>query len=140
MSNNVQGNQNVTSVPWSDILTGVKKISKWIQEQVGNDVTIYGIPRGGMIPAITLVHELEARGCKARFVAAFDHLEDSDKHKLVIIDEICDSGDTFRIIKQLFPKAKTATVYHRVGASFMTDFHAFTVNDDDWLNFPWEKS
>jgi xanthine phosphoribosyltransferase len=59
-------------------------------------------------------------------------------HKLVVIDEICDSGDTFKVIKQLFPMAKTATLFHREGAAFTADYHSYDIKSEAWLQFPWE--
>jgi len=141
MPNNVvRKDQEVDAVHWDSITTGAKKIAEWIKDSLGDNVAVYGIPRGGMIPAIMVVHQLEAMGIRARYVADVYHVTPPELHKFVIIDEICDSGDTFRVLKQLFPMAKTATVFHRIGAMFTADFHSFEINDDRWLKFPWEAS
>ncbi len=139
MPNNVvRQNQNIDVVVWETLTEGVRMIADWVEEVMDGDVVIYGIPRGGMIPAIALVHQLEARGVKARFLADIYHITPTEFHKLVIIDEICDSGDTFRALKGLWPMARTATVYHRIGAKFIADYSAYQINDDRWLQFPWE--
>lgn len=139
-SNVIKKDQPIDVVAWESVKLGSVYISQWIQEQVGDDVVLYGIPRGGMVPAVTIAHHLEDKGVRVRLVPDIYHVLPSELHKLVIVDEICDSGDTFRVLKQLFPMAKTATLFHRIGAKFTADFHAFAINDDRWLQFPWEQS
>ena len=139
MPNNVmRRDQQIVSVTWDQLQEGAIKIADWIEQEVGDKVSIYGIPRGGLIPAVIVVHQLEARGITARFAATLDHLQPSELHKLVVIDEICDSGDTFKVIKQLFPMAITATVFSRLDSKFTPNYTAFPALDDKWLNFPWE--
>ncbi|MHA2063137.1 MAG: phosphoribosyltransferase [Candidatus Thorarchaeota archaeon] len=138
MPNNVRKDQKIDAVPWDDVVMGASMIADWIEEDVGDNVAIYGIPRGGMVVAIAVMHQFEAKGLRARFAVALDHLMPSELHKLVVIDEICDSGDTFRVIKQLYPMARTATLCHRDGAKFKADYYAYSVMDDRWLQFPWE--
>jgi len=139
MPNNiVRTDQEVDLVHWDSIREGARKIACWIRDNLGDNVAIYGIPRGGMIPTVMVVHQLESMGLRARLLADIYHVTASELHKFVIIDEICDSGDTFRALKQLFPMAKTATVFHRIGARFTADYHSYEIRDDRWLKFPWE--
>ena len=141
MPNNVvRKDQEIDAVHWDSITAGAKLVAEWVKKTFGNKVAVYGIPRGGMIPAIMVVHQLEAMGVEARYLADIYHVQPSELHSFVIIDEICDSGDTFRALKQLFPMAKTATLFHRIGAKFIADFHSFDIKDDRWLKFPWEAS
>ena len=138
MPNNVRQEQEVQKVTWEVLHEGAMKITDWIEETIGDKVSVYGIPRGGMIPAIMIVHQLEARGIKARFTADLNHLMPSELHKLVVIDEICDSGDTFRVVQTLFPFANTATVFRRSDATFKPSYVAYSVAPGKWLEFPWE--
>lgn len=137
-NNAIKKNQEIDVVSWEDFMMGVGLVADWIEADVGDGVAIYGIPRGGMIPAIAVVHQLESRGLRARFAPDIHHLTPSELHKLVVIDEICDSGDTFKVLQQLFPMAKTATVFHRKTAEFTADYYAYVVEGDQWLQFPWE--
>jgi len=149
-NNTIKINQQIIPVPWSDIEVYSLKIARWIERTFGDaddkdcplrnlDVKIYGIPRGGMIPAILVSHILETKyKFNVRFIPSLDHLTPKDMHRLVVIDDICDSGETFKIVKQLFPMAKTAVLFRREGAGFQTDFHCHTIVDDRWLVFPWE--
>ena len=138
MPNNVRQGQPIHKITWDALTEGTMKISDWIEQTIGDKVSIYGIPRGGMIPAIMVVHQLEARGMQARFAADLNHLMPSELHKLVVIDEICDSGDTFKVVTQLFPIVQTATVFRRPDAKFEPNFVAYPALEGKWLQFPWE--
>ncbi|MDX1409082.1 MAG: hypothetical protein R3330_13130 [Saprospiraceae bacterium] len=131
--------QVIDHVSWDDLEMGVTMIADAMEEMFSTKrVSVYGIPRGGMIPAIMLVHLLESRGWTARFAADLNHLMPNELHNIIVLDEICDSGDTFKVVKQLFPMAKTATVFHREDAGFKPDYHAYVMYDSRWLVFPWE--
>jgi len=56
----------------------------------------------------------------------------------MIIDDICDSGETIKKLKENFPKCQTATLYHKITAIDKPDIYG-TVSTYDWLYFPWEN-
>lgn len=101
-------------------------------------VVVYGIPRGGLIPAIVLAHQLE-KEMPVRFVTSLNHLDPGDWHRLVIVDELVDSGDTIHSLKQRYPEAVTVAIYQRSTAKFKADIVGREVMHDKWLIFPWEK-
>jgi hypoxanthine phosphoribosyltransferase len=140
MPNNIaKDGQQIDQVSWEDVEMGVSMIADALEEIfLTKKVSVYGIPRGGMIPAIMLVHLLESRGWTARFAADLNHLMPNELHNIIVLDEICDSGDTFKVVTQLFPMAKTATVFHRESAKFTPDYYAYVMHDERWLRFPWE--
>ena len=131
-------NQRVELVEWDRVLLGSREIARWIADTLGNNTSIYGIPRGGVIPAVAIVHQLEAYGLSSGFTVRLDDLMQRAQPKLVVVDEICDSGDTLKMIKDLFPAAHTATLMRRHSADFAPDFNAFDISDDRWMAFPWE--
>jgi len=101
-------------------------------------IVVYGIPRGGLIPATILSHALE-RERPTRLVTSLSQLDPSDWHRLVIVDELVDSGDTIRSLKTRFPEAITVALYQRYSARYSADVVGHTVDNDDWLVFPWER-
>ena len=101
-------------------------------------IVVYGIPRGGLVPATILSHALEKER-PTRLVTSLDHLDPSDWHRLVIVDELVDSGDTIKSLKTRFPEAITVALYQRYSARYSADVVGHTVENDDWLVFPWEK-
>lgn len=101
-------------------------------------IVVYGIPRGGLIPATIISHALEKER-PTRLVTSLDHLDPSDWHRLVIVDELVDSGDTIKSLKTRFPEAITVALYQRHSARYSADVVGHIVENDDWLVFPWEK-
>lgn len=101
-------------------------------------IVVYGIPRGGLIPAVILSHALEKER-QVRLVTSLDHLDPGDWHRLVIVDELVDSGDTIRSLKTRFPESITVAVYQRHTAKFGADIVGRLIDNDNWLVFPWES-
>lgn len=101
-------------------------------------VVVYGIPRGGLVPAIILAHALE-KEIQTRFVTSLNHLDPGDWHRLIIVDELVDSGDTIHSLKQRYPEATTVALYQRQNARYKADVVGLELNHDKWLKFPWER-
>lgn len=131
-------NLETDPISWEDVRLGIDKVADYIEDELGDNTVIYGIPRGGVIPAVMVVHELESRKLNARFVTNLNDLTPSELLKLVVIDEICDSGSTFKVIEQLYPMVKTAALFLRHNSDFRPSYYAYQTNHDRWLHFPWE--
>jgi len=133
-----EAHQKIKPVLWNEVYDRCGKIAKWILESVGDNTVIYGIPRGGLAPAVTVVHHIEALDGNARFVASLDHLLPGEWNKLVIVDEICDSGGTLAAVSRRFPEARTAVLFARGALDVKPDYSTCEIWDDRWLQFPWE--
>lgn len=59
-------------------------------------------------------------------------------HKLLIIDDIADSGETLKYVQDLY-KAPTATLFRKHGVKHEPTFCIHEVEDDLWVQFPWER-
>lgn len=98
---------------------------------------VYGVPRGGLIPAVLLSHLLE--------VPLALHGTDIKKGCL-IIDDISDTGGTFKKMLDILtvefqnrPLVYTAALYSRKDSVITPDFVGKYVNDNTgWIHFPWE--
>jgi hypoxanthine phosphoribosyltransferase len=75
-----------------------------------------------------------------RLAQSIYDLSPNDFRNLVVIDDICDSGHTFQVMKQLAPTAKTVTMFHRSTATFNPDYYDEYVTTENWLQFPWEAN
>ena len=98
---------------------------------------IIAVSRGGLIPATLLSHTLKVP------IKAF-HMQDyitwvrqSNKAYLVV-DDICDTGKTFREIKEFLPNSKFVSVYVKPEGLPYRDASAWEVPQDTWVQFPWE--
>lgn len=136
--NQKETDQEIIEVTWDKVYYCCKSIANWIIENMGDNTVVYGVPRGGLAPAVNVVHHIEATGNNARFVASLDHLLPGEWHKLVIIDEICDGGDTLTSISERFPEARTAVLFCRGTSKFEPNYSTSIIWDERWLRFPWE--
>ena len=72
--------------------------------------------------------------------------QDSTFGKILIIDDINDTGKTLQLVKNLFSD-HTATIKFAVlvdnkSSNFMIDFSAKNIDkkvDNSWIVFPWEE-
>lgn len=138
-ANAASKDQALRLLRWKHIEDAVVSMANWCKRTFSGAVVVYGIPRGGLIPAVMLAQKLESMGIQNRLVTDLDHIQPHELQRLLVVDDICDSGDTMAVIKRLFPDAKFATVFERApGAPFKTDYHIYTLFEDFWLQFPWE--
>lgn len=118
---------------------------------------VLGIPRGGLVPAVYLSHRVPNLTLAFDFDIILNHLKFG--YKALIIDDICDSGATFkeeynylvhkrpeiqdeaeRNDKSLFFASLIHN--HENQFSMTSDFTAWTIKRSDvpqWFVFPWEK-
>ncbi len=120
--------QKVRPVSWIEIERHIKKIANKIKRSGKKYKFIYGVPRGGLIPAVLLSHKLDIPLC--------DSIKD---HKsTLVVDDISDSGKTLGRIIEKNGKIDIATIFVRKGSSVMPKFYAAKVHKE-WIGFPWEE-
>lgn len=91
---------------------------------------VYGIPRGGLIPATIVSHELNVP-----FL-----LNDNIKRNktILIVDDICDKGETLKPFLSLNRSMiKTATLFRHRESKVTPDFYIH--ENTKWIQFPYEK-
>lgn len=117
--------QTKISVSWWDINDLVKDLAEKIPFEVPLADSIYGIPRGGLIPAVMLSHLTELP------------LVQTIGENTLIVDDMTDSGVTMNKM----PGQWTATLFHKPHTStFTPNVYSKLHEGDEWLVFPWEKS
>ena len=62
--------------------------------------------------------------------------------RIIIVDDIADSGNTLDQIIKKFPlkEVYTITLFYKQKSIVKPDFYCHTITDDNWINFPWEKN
>lgn len=104
-------------------LVAIDKIAEKAKEWKVDSV--WGIPRGGLVPAVYLSHRL----C----VPLDAHLV-SDR--CLLVDDIADSGKTLEEVCAHY--YKTATIFWHKDSIFTPDFWVYE-KLEDWVVFPWEN-
>ena len=116
---------NKRFITWDYIETAIDNIASQIKSSELDIQHIFGMPRGGLIPAVMLSHKLNIPLLRVGMVL---------NNKVLIIDDICDSGLTLH--KYSLP---TATIHTKETASKQPMFY-YEVVDKDWIVYPWERA
>ena len=90
---------------------------------------IFGMPRGGLIPAVMLSHKLN-----------IPMTQDPNQSNVLVVDDICDSGETFKKFYIEYPNSKFACLHFKPHTSvFNPGFSANKFFADNWITYPWER-
>ena len=123
----------------------MKKV-KYSQKQFQNDIkeiinhykqyekldtikNIYGIPRGGLIPAVYLSHALD-----------LDLITDKNRisNKTLVVDDISDTGETLEKLLKDRKYFAVATLWICEDTKFTPTFTCRSKTSDEWIIYPWE--
>ncbi len=116
-------------VTWEEIEELVELLCLQIVKSGYQITDIYGLQRGGLIPAVMLSHKL-----------GIPMTINSISKTTLIVDDICDSGETFKELFKIYPKSKFACLHFKPHTShFNPDFSANKFFSDDWIVYPWER-
>lgn len=111
---------------------------------------IIAVTRGGMVPACVVARELDIKLVETFCISSYDHkdqrkadiLKPSEKagdgEGWLVIDDLVDTGNTFRLMREFLPKAHYACVYAKPEGAVTTDTFITEVSQDTWIHFPWD--
>ncbi len=116
---------------------------------------ILSINRGGCIPGVYLSHRLkvphEVVDIRLRDHKTKPNLSVLEKayafqHKILILDDINDSGDTFKYIEENFgrneERVRFAALINNKPSKIKLNYQGYEINKDEapaWIVFPWEE-
>ncbi len=127
----------------------------WRLSSIGPFDAIVAIARGGLVPAAIVARELNIRVVECVSAKSYDHksqggieiLKDLSKDilaldikgkKVLIVDDLVDTGATARIVRKMLPNAHFATVYAKPLGNDVVDTFITEVSQDTWIYFPWD--
>ncbi|MEI0477311.1 phosphoribosyltransferase [Brachyspira pulli] len=121
-------------ITWTDIDEAIEVLAKQIEDSKIHYEVIYGLARGGLVPAVMLSHRL-----KIPMVLNMEEvwrLKVKNK-SVLIVDDISDTGETLRYFDD--QKFDIATLFVREHTSKIKPKYTYkNINHDNWLLFPWE--
>lgn len=138
---------------YKEFTKDVDTLSKQIKAEFMPDA-ILAIARGGMTLGHFLAEALEMRDLyalnsihyeethKLDTINVFNIPDLSKKSKILLVDDIIDSGETMieikRILQEKFPHItqQVATIYYKNSALLLPEFS--TRHADDWIEFFWD--
>jgi len=122
-----------TKYDWDWIESACALLAK---SALANDIKfISGIPRGGLIPAVIVSHKTGIPYHPFGELKSLTDIEGVEKHNILVIDDIVDSG---RTMSKLDKEYITASLVYVENKLFTPYIYYFTKYSKDWVQFPWE--
>ena len=136
-------------VSWDQLHRDAKALA-WRLTEKGPWAGIVAITRGGLVPAAIVARELEVRMVDTACISSYDHQDrgdariikrvEGDGDGMLIVDDLVDTGQTARIVREMLPKAHFATVYAKPEGRPLVDTFITEVSQDTWIFFPWDMA
>jgi xanthine phosphoribosyltransferase len=111
---------------------------------------IIAVTRGGLVPAAIVAREIDIHLIDTICISSYDDRAQhpaeiqvlkglsGDGEGFLIIDDLVDTGETARVVREMLPKAHFATLYAKPAGRPMVDTFVTEVSQDTWIVFPWE--
>ncbi len=138
---------------WQEIHTTAKHLSTALRgkgPQAGTWDKLIAVTRGGLVPACLIARDLDIRTIETISIASYDHQAQGSVNVLkaaadcgdgtgcLVIDDLADTGNTFRAIRKILPKATFACLYVKPEGNPSADYYVTEYSQDTWIYFPWE--
>jgi xanthine phosphoribosyltransferase len=142
-------------VSWDEFHRDARALA-WRLSGSGPFEAIVAVTRGGLVPAAIVARELGIRLIETVCVASYSHTSQTDLKVLktvadsirglgggqglgvLIVDDLVDTGQTAKIVRDILPNAHFATVYAKPMGRPMVDTYITEVSQDTWIFFPWD--
>ena len=134
-------------VSWDELHRDARALAWRLMNQEWKGVI--AITRGGLIPAAIVARELDLRLVETICVASYDHQSQGDAQILkgldidskgwLVIDDLVDTGQTAKVVKEMLPDAHIATVYSKPKGRPFVDTFITEVSQETWILFPWDQ-
>lgn len=126
---------------WSDIDKAVDLLHDQIKDSGYKPLTIVGVSRGGLIPAVMLAHLLDVHDVQSVRFQRYEvqHMDPQvrlfNNPTTLIVDDIYDKGVTHKDLLVRYPRCLYATLFHKEKVGSL-DFPGSLV-PRVWISFPW---
>ena len=136
-------------VSWNELHRDAKALA-WRLAERGPWKGIVAITRGGLVPAHIIARELDVRVIDTVCISSYDEENQREARVLkgaagggdgagwLVVDDLVDTGQTGRIVREMLPKAHFATVYAKPAGRPIVDTFVTEVSQDTWILFPWD--
>lgn len=111
---------------------------------------IIAVSRGGLFPAAVLARELNIRLVETVCIASYHehdkqsddlrilHRAEGDGEGYIVVDDLVDTGNTARAIREMYSKAKFVTVFAKPAGAPLVDDYIIDIPQNTWIEQPWD--
>jgi hypoxanthine phosphoribosyltransferase len=145
-----------TLVTWEEVYRLCREVARQLHEAGTPIDMIVAIARGGYIPGRLLSDML---GVSDLTSLKIEHYHGAQKQRealvkyplnaditgrnVLLLDDVCDSGDTFAVAVEHLRRSgtprslHTAAMHLKTVSEFVPDYYAGTINEWRWIIYPW---
>ena len=145
--------QKAFPVSWDQFHRDARALA-WRLSGTGPFEAIVCITRGGLVPAAIVARELGTRVIETVSIASYHdyqtqgglqvlktiapELTRAGGEKILVVDDLVDTGKTLKVVREMLPKAHFAAVYAKPKGRPLVDTFVTEVSQDTWIYFPWD--
>ena len=146
--------QKAFPVSWEQFHRDARALA-WRLADAGPFDAIVAITRGGLVPAAIVARELGIRLIDTVCVTSYNHTTQGEMRllkgavpeiaarpeggkRVLIVDDLVDTGSTAKLVRDLLPDAHFAAVYAKPMGRPLVDTFITEVSQDTWIYFPWD--
>jgi adenine/guanine phosphoribosyltransferase-like PRPP-binding protein len=147
MSTTIERYTKTFPISWEQLHRDSKALA-WRLVDMQTWKGIVTITRGGLVPASIIARELEIRLVDTVCISSYEERDKGastilkpvkiDSEGWLLVDDLVDTGQTARIVREMLPKAHFATVYAKPEGRPLVDTFITEVSQDTWILFPWD--
>lgn len=147
------GPEKAFPVSWDQFHRDARALA-WRLHAAGPFDAIVCITRGGLVPAAIVSRELDIRLIETISIVSYrdyknqsmpevvktvtESLRAKGGEKILVVDDLVDTGKTAQVVREMLPKAHFATVYAKPLGRPLVDTFVTEVSQDTWIYFPWD--
>ena len=137
-------------ITWDEFHKDTKELCSKIKAK-GQYNKIIAVSRGGLLPAGIVAYDLNIRDTEVVNMSTYDGEKQRQQNcfeiksaevgivdeRTLVIDDLSDTGNTFNLLRQMFPKACFVSVYAKSKGKSYVDVFTREM-PDSWIVFPWD--
>ena len=139
---------------WKEMRRDVNSLCREIVLDKFDPDVIVGLSRGGLTPGVMMSHWMKKpfkpiKTALRDYPEWEDYLPRKTDERVLIVDDVCDSGETFHKIRNYINDRKKngvdvrfAVLWWNNECNFEPKYYVREIAKDStntWINFPWEK-
>jgi len=141
-------------VSWDQFHRDARALA-WRLAASGPFDALVAITRGGLVPAAIVARELDVRVIETVCIVSYHDYKQQGGLKvlkavgpvfskldqgarILIVDDLVDTGATAKVVREMLPKAHFATIYAKPLGRPLVDTFITEVSQDTWIYFPWD--